>query len=62
MILHNFANRAVTVQLNQCYQAGEYPIDLFGENRYRSVSLEEPLELGPYGYRWLRISDSPWHH
>lgn len=61
LILHNFASKPVVVQLNECQEADEHLIDLFGEERYRAVSCEEPLELGPYGYRWLRVNGSSSH-
>lgn len=60
LMVHNFADHSVSVRLKDGHGQGEYPIDLFGENRFHRVSLDEPLELEPYGYRWLRVGGSDW--
>lgn len=60
IILHNFGEAPASVRLDQCHDKDRQTIDLFGENRFHQVSLDEPLELEPYGYRWLRVGGGGW--
>ncbi|MGN6547835.1 MAG: alpha-glucosidase C-terminal domain-containing protein, partial [Aureliella sp.] len=60
IMLHNFSDQPVDVLLDKVHEENEYTIDLFGENRFKHVSLDQPLQLEAYGYRWLRVAGSEW--
>lgn len=60
IMLHNFSDQSVDVLLDKVHEENEYTIDLFGENRFKHVSLDQPLQLEAYGYRWLRVAGSEW--
>jgi maltose alpha-D-glucosyltransferase/alpha-amylase len=53
--LHNFCDEPCTVDLRPSAAGGEV-LDLFGsDDEKRIETLDEPIELEPYGVRWVRL-------
>jgi maltose alpha-D-glucosyltransferase / alpha-amylase len=55
LFLHNLDEEPVTVDLSDLYGETERPNQVFGEDGYAEVGKLDQLELGPYGYRWIRL-------
>ncbi len=55
LFLHNLADTTVTVDLGHLYAEAEQPNQVFADRSYQDVAKLAELELGPYGYRWIRL-------
>jgi maltose alpha-D-glucosyltransferase/alpha-amylase len=60
LALHNLAERKKTVDLGpQRGQDGE-PVEIFADQRYPPVDTDlNGIDLAPYGYRWIRLRETP---
>jgi maltose alpha-D-glucosyltransferase/alpha-amylase len=60
LTLHNLSDRKRTVDVGpQPGQEGN-PVELFADRRYEPAGPElAALELAGYGYRWIRLRDTP---
>jgi maltose alpha-D-glucosyltransferase/alpha-amylase len=60
LALHNLSDRACTVDLGeQPGQAGD-PLEMFSDKEYDRVGPElKAVQLGRYGYRWIRLRETP---
>jgi maltose alpha-D-glucosyltransferase/alpha-amylase len=60
LALHNLSDRRRTVDLGaQPGQEGD-PVEMFGDRDYAPVTAElKGVELAGYGYRWLRLRETP---
>ena len=60
LALHNLADRKRTADLGaQPGQEGE-PAEVFGDRAYEPVTADlNALELAGYGYRWIRLRETP---
>jgi maltose alpha-D-glucosyltransferase / alpha-amylase len=58
LALHNLADRPATVDLGRLEGVQGPPREVFSDGPYDAPSARlEALELRPYGYRWLRLSE-----
>jgi maltose alpha-D-glucosyltransferase / alpha-amylase len=55
LFLHNLGTDTVSVDLGFLYAESDYPNQVFGDQDYADVGKLDALELGPYGYRWIRL-------
>jgi len=55
LFLHNLGTETVTVDLGSLYAESDYANQVFGDQDYADVGKLDALELGPYGYRWIRL-------
>jgi maltose alpha-D-glucosyltransferase/alpha-amylase len=60
LVLHNLSDREVTARLAAADRTGDGELDeIFADRDYpRPDRPDQGLELGPYGYRWLRADHS----
>jgi len=56
LFLHNLGSEPATVDLSQLYNDSDHPTQVFGDQDYKPVGKLDALELGPYGYRWIRLN------
>jgi maltose alpha-D-glucosyltransferase/alpha-amylase len=56
LFLHNLGTDTVTVDLGFLHAESNHPNQVFGDQDYADVGKLDALELGPYGYRWIRLS------
>jgi maltose alpha-D-glucosyltransferase/alpha-amylase len=54
IIAHNLADRPARFRVS--VDDGDQLVDLFGGQRFQELPANEPHELEPYGFRWLRLS------
>ncbi len=59
LFLHNLDDQPVTVDLGAHYAEAEQPNQVFADQTYADVGKLDQLELGPYGYRWIRLHRNP---
>ena len=58
IVLHNFADKPCTVRLRVDGPQGTRLVNLLSqETQRRRRERPPPVELEPYGYRWLRVGD-----
>lgn len=62
LVLHNLSDRKRTLDLGeQPGQAGD-PLEMFSDRPYDRPAPElEGIELAGYGYRWIRLRETPGH-
>jgi maltose alpha-D-glucosyltransferase/alpha-amylase len=53
LFLHNLSDQPQTVSV-PARDSDEPPLEFFSDQEYAEPDLDG-LELGPYGYRWLRL-------
>ena len=57
LLIHNLDEVQVTVDLSSAVQAGDTPSEVFADKDYPPVDAKlHRVELGPFGYRWVRLS------
>jgi maltose alpha-D-glucosyltransferase/alpha-amylase len=55
LFLHNLGTDSVVVDLGSLHAESYHPNQVFGDQDYSDVGKLDKLELGPYGYRWIRL-------
>jgi maltose alpha-D-glucosyltransferase/alpha-amylase len=55
VFLHNLGTEPVRVDLGTLYPEAHYPNEVFGDQDYPDVGKLDALDIGPYGYRWIRL-------
>jgi maltose alpha-D-glucosyltransferase/alpha-amylase len=55
LFLHNLGTEPATVDLGTLYGDSDHPTQVFGDQDYEPVGKLDALDLGPYGYRWIRL-------
>ncbi|GAA2630628.1 alpha-amylase family protein [Dactylosporangium fulvum] len=58
VFLHNLGTTEAEVDLGQLAAEGRQPNDVFADREYKEAGDLSALELGPYGYRWIRLGRS----
>jgi maltose alpha-D-glucosyltransferase/alpha-amylase len=59
LLLHNFADTAVTIDIGPLSGMDGAPYDLFVDGPYAAPTKKlTGLELNGWGYRWIRLSRS----
>jgi maltose alpha-D-glucosyltransferase / alpha-amylase len=56
VFLHNLGTDDATVDLSSLEPQADLPNDVLADREYEPVGKLDKLELGPYGYRWIRLS------
>jgi maltose alpha-D-glucosyltransferase/alpha-amylase len=59
LFLHNLDEQDVTLDLGYLYPEADNPNEVFGDHDYPPVGGLDNLELGPFGYRWIRLHRNP---
>ncbi len=60
LVLHNLSDHKVTVDLGEQPGAEGDPFEMFADRLYDRVGAElKGLELAGYGYRWIRLRETP---
>jgi maltose alpha-D-glucosyltransferase/alpha-amylase len=59
LFLHNLDKEPVRLDLHDLYQEAKYPNQVFGDQPYADVGKLDALDLGPFGYRWIRLNRAP---
>jgi maltose alpha-D-glucosyltransferase / alpha-amylase len=60
LAVHNLAERPCTVDLGRQPGAAGDPVEVFADRRYDPAGPElKALELAGYGYRWIRLRETP---
>ena len=59
LFLHNLGETPCTVDLSTLESAANRPNQVFGDQPDQKVDGLSALELGRYGYRWIRLDRSP---
>jgi maltose alpha-D-glucosyltransferase/alpha-amylase len=55
LALHNLGPEALRVQVaDDDTEGGAVMAELLADQRYEPAKAGQPLDLGPFGYRWLR--------
>jgi maltose alpha-D-glucosyltransferase/alpha-amylase len=55
LFLHNLGTEQVRVDLGSLFAESDFPNEVFGDQDYPDVGKLDALDLGPYGYRWIRL-------
>ena len=55
LFLHNLGEDAGRVDLGDLYAEADHPSQVFGDQDYPPVGRLDALDLGRYGYRWIRL-------
>ncbi|WP_238016276.1 alpha-amylase family protein [Dactylosporangium sp. AC04546] len=55
VFLHNLGPEAATVDLSALHAEAHHPNAVFADRDYPEVGDLSALDLGPYGYRWIRL-------
>jgi maltose alpha-D-glucosyltransferase/alpha-amylase len=55
VFLHNLGTDDVEIDLSSLTAEAHHPNEVFGDKEYQEVGDLSALELGPYGYRWIRL-------
>jgi maltose alpha-D-glucosyltransferase / alpha-amylase len=58
LFLHNLDEEPVRLDLHDLYREAKYPNQVFGDRDYPDVGELDALDIGPYGYRWIRLRRS----
>ncbi|MGI8718247.1 MAG: alpha-amylase family protein [Lapillicoccus sp.] len=59
LLVHNLDDAPVTVDLGRQTEPGQQPVEVFADRTYPPPTLRlEGLELGAWGFRWLRLRQS----
>ncbi|MEN3304178.1 MAG: maltose alpha-D-glucosyltransferase / alpha-amylase [Micromonosporaceae bacterium] len=56
LFLHNLDEEPVRLDLGDLYKEAKYPNQVFGDRDYPDVGELDALDLGAYGYRWIRLN------
>jgi maltose alpha-D-glucosyltransferase/alpha-amylase len=59
LFLHNLGEDEVQVDLGELYADADNPNQVFGDRDYGPVGRLDALDLGRYGYRWIRLCRNP---
>jgi maltose alpha-D-glucosyltransferase/alpha-amylase len=59
LFVHNLGTDQVKVDLGSLYAESDFPNQVFGDQDYADVGRLDALDLGPYGYRWIRLRRLP---
>jgi maltose alpha-D-glucosyltransferase/alpha-amylase len=59
LFLHNLSEEPVTVDLGDLVAEADHPNQIFGDQGYAELGRLDELELGPFGYRWIRLHRHP---
>jgi maltose alpha-D-glucosyltransferase/alpha-amylase len=57
--LHNLTDQAVTVDLSSLAEEAPEPDQMLANEAYTPLDGLATLDLGPYGYRWIRLHRQP---
>ena len=55
VFVHNLSAEAGTVDLSSIYPEAEFPNDILADQQYPEPGKLDKIEVGGYGYRWIRI-------
>jgi maltose alpha-D-glucosyltransferase / alpha-amylase len=55
LFLHNLGTDTVRLDLGSLFAESDYPNQVFGDQDYSDVGKLDALDLGPFGYRWIRL-------
>jgi maltose alpha-D-glucosyltransferase/alpha-amylase len=59
LFLHNLGEEPCTVDLSMLDSESDHPNQVFGDQPAQPVDGLSALELGRYGYRWIRLNRNP---
>ncbi len=59
LFLHNLGEQPSTVDLSELAAEADHPNQVFGDQPDQPVGDLSALELGRYGYRWIRLNRNP---
>jgi len=59
LFLHNLGERDGTVDLGSLAGEAHYPNDVLADREYGELGKFEAVEVGGYGYRWIRLNRHP---
>lgn len=60
LVMHNLADKPVTVGVDLDERAGECLIDLLGDKSGECVTRTREIDLPGYGSRWFRFGGRRW--
>ncbi len=59
VFLHNLGEEPVCIDLKSLYAEADEPHELFADQAYPKIGHLDKLDLGRYGYRWIRLCRNP---
>jgi len=59
LFLHNLGETPSTVDMSSLAAEADHPNQVFGDQPDQPVGDLSALELGRYGYRWIRLRRDP---
>jgi maltose alpha-D-glucosyltransferase/alpha-amylase len=59
LFLHNLSDKDGTVDLSSIAGEAEFPNDVLADREYGDLGKFEAVEVGGYGYRWIRFKRYP---
>ena len=59
LFVHNLGTSDVCVDLSSLWAESNHPNQVFGDQDYGPVGKLDQLDLGGYGYRWIRLRRNP---
>jgi maltose alpha-D-glucosyltransferase/alpha-amylase len=59
LFLHNLGTDDVQADLGVLASEADHPNQVFGDRDYGPVGQLDALEIGRYGYRWIRLRRTP---
>jgi maltose alpha-D-glucosyltransferase/alpha-amylase len=59
LFIHNLAERDGTIDLSTLAAEAEFPNDVLADREYPEVGGFDKVEIGGYGYRWIRLRRYP---
>jgi maltose alpha-D-glucosyltransferase/alpha-amylase len=54
LFVHNLADTPATVSIPIAEQLADPPVEIFQDRDYGDLELDH-VDIGPYGYRWIRL-------
>ena len=55
LFIHNLGEETGTIDLTSVYGEAEFPNDVLADKEYPELGKFESVEIGRYGYRWIRL-------
>ena len=59
LFVHNLDEEPVKVDFGDLYAEADHPNQVFADQEYQPVGRLDALEVGAYGYRWIRLHRNP---
>ncbi len=59
VFVHNLGETPATIDLHDLYKEADDPHEVFADKEYADIGTFNTIEIGGYGYRWIRVCRNP---